>query len=97
MSGFNLGANGNTYFNYVNNELNETKAYNYSGGINLSKYKAKKYSISFRAGPNYNTSGSSLQKQLNDNGWGLSGNGNLSAVLTVEIRNQQRSELSVYC
>ena len=79
--GFNLGANGNTYFNYVNDALNETKSYNYSGGLNLSTYKAKKYHVYLRGGPSYNTSESSLQKQLNNNGWGFNSNGSFSVFL----------------
>jgi hypothetical protein len=79
--GFNLGANGNDYYNYANNALNQTKSYSYSGALNLSKYKAKKYNMHLRAGPTYNTSESSLQKQRNNNGWGVNGNGFLSLFL----------------
>lgn len=79
--GFNLSANGNTYFNYVNNALNQTKSYNYSGGLNLSTYKAKKYHVYLRGGPSYNTSESSLQKQLNNNGWGFNANGSFRVFL----------------
>jgi hypothetical protein len=79
--GINLSTSGNTYFNYVNNQLNETHSNNYSGNVSLSKYKEKKYSIYVWGGPSYSTSQSSLQKQLNDNGWGMTANGSVSVYL----------------
>ncbi|HEY0176851.1 MAG TPA: outer membrane beta-barrel protein, partial [Pedobacter sp.] len=41
--GINIGVNGNTDFSYVNNVMNITRSYSYSGGIRISKYKQKKY------------------------------------------------------
>ena len=79
--GINLSANGNTYFNFVDHVLNQTKSYSYSGALNLSTYKAKKYHMYLRGGPSYNTSESSLQKNLNNNGWGFNGNGSFSVYL----------------
>lgn len=68
------GANGNTYYNYVNNVLNKTRSYSYNANLNLSKNVDKKFNIRLTGGPTYNTSQSSLQSSINDNGWGYKGN-----------------------
>ena len=79
--GISVSMNGNTYYNYVNNQLNQTNSINYSGTASLSKYKEKKYSIYIWGGPSYSTNQSSLQKQLNDNGWGA----NASSSVTIYL------------
>ncbi|WP_256011935.1 outer membrane beta-barrel family protein [Desertivirga xinjiangensis] len=79
--GFNFNGYGNTYFNYINDELNRTKSNNYSLNLSVNKYKAKKYEMWFSFGPSYNTSESSLQKQLNNNGWNFNGQGNVGLYL----------------
>lgn len=75
--GFNLDANGNSSYNFITtNEirsLNNTKNYTYGGGINISKYKDKKYNFYSRFGPTYNMSRVSIGS--NSDGWGLSGYG----------------------
>lgn len=67
--GFDGNFSGNTYHNFVNEQLNTTKSYNYSAGINLQKYKEKKYSMYASWNPNYTKSNSSLQN-LDNSGWG---------------------------
>ncbi len=72
--GFNFSVNGNTYYNYSNynnsgNALNKTTSNNYSGGFSISKYKQKKYDFRLSFDPSYSTNESSLQKDLNNNGW----------------------------
>ncbi len=83
--GLNISTNGNTYFNYVNNALNQTKSYSYAAALNLSKYKAKKFQFYLRGGPTYTTSESSLQKRLNNNGWGFNSNGSFKVFLPLKF------------
>lgn len=84
--GLNLSANGNTYFNFVNDIMNTTHSYNYSGGLRISKYKQKKYDFYTYFGPNYNISESSLQKQLNNNGAGFNGDASFNVYLPGKFR-----------
>jgi len=72
--GFNFSANGNIYYNYsrynsLSYALNKTESNNYSAGISVSKYKQKKYDFRVSFDPSYNINQSSLQKDLNNNGW----------------------------
>lgn len=67
--GIELGLNGNTYYNYVNAALNKTKSYNYTGGIRISQYKQKKYEFSLSFRPGYSTNESSLQPDVDNNGF----------------------------
>ncbi|MDN3550340.1 outer membrane beta-barrel family protein [Mucilaginibacter aquaedulcis] len=69
-AGIGLNMNGNNYFNLTNNQLNETKANNYSATVRISKYKQKKYDFWGGAGPTYTVNSSSLQ-QINNNGRGF--------------------------
>ncbi|MBG6234597.1 hypothetical protein IWX76_001152 [Pedobacter sp. CAN_A7] len=83
--GFNGSINGNTYYNYVNTQLNETKTYSYNGGIYINKYKAKKYSMYLRWSPNYQMTESSLQNSLNNNGWGYNASGHFQVFLPGKV------------
>jgi hypothetical protein len=71
--GPNLNSNGNVYYSMINNALNRTKSFTYSGRLSLSKYKEKKYQIYINAGPTYTVGQSSLQPLINNNGRGFSG------------------------
>lgn len=74
--GLNVSARGNTYYNYVNSQLNTTKSQGYGPSISLNNYTEKtEFYISF--GRSYNLQESSLQKQINNNGWGSNGYLNL--------------------
>ena len=71
-TGLNMNANGNEYYNYVNSQLNTTTSYSISPSINLSKYGEKgQFYLSF--GPEYKAQQSSLQKQIDNKGWGYTG------------------------
>jgi hypothetical protein len=87
--GLNLQVNGNVNYNMVSTEtkteLNTSKSYNYSGGLNLSKYKEKKYSFWVSGGPSYNIMSSSLQTRTNNKGLGFQGRGNFSVSLPGKI------------
>lgn len=87
--GIDLDANGNVDYTMVSNEvkteLNTTKSSNYSGGLNFSKYKDKKYSFRISGGPSYNTISSSLQNRTNNKGWGFRGDGYFTVYLPGKI------------
>jgi len=42
-------------------------------GANVSRYVEKKFDVYFNFGPNYTVSSSSLQPNINNNGFGLNG------------------------
>ncbi|MDE1193324.1 MAG: outer membrane beta-barrel family protein [Arachidicoccus sp.] len=67
--GFNIGINGSRYANYINQQQNTTTSNSYTFGFRLSKYKEKKYDLSFRASINYNSNNSTLQSQIDNNSW----------------------------
>jgi outer membrane receptor protein involved in Fe transport len=73
----NIGANanvsGSTSYNYSNHVLNVTQTDNYSAQLSISKYKEKKYDFYLGFGPRYTVSQSSLQPNINGNGYGLNG------------------------
>ncbi len=77
----NMNANGNTYFNMTNDQLNKTTSLSYSGGLSVSKSKQNKYDIHISGGPSYTTSESSLQPDVNNNGWGFNSTGAFSLYL----------------
>ncbi|TCD03410.1 outer membrane beta-barrel family protein [Pedobacter psychroterrae] len=87
--GIDLDANGNVNYTMVSNkiktELNTTKSSNYSGGLNFSKYKDKKYSFRVSGGPSYNIISSSLQTRVDNKGWGIQGNGSFNVYLPGKI------------
>lgn len=83
--GFEGGAYGNTYYNYVNNVLNKTRSNSYNGSLNLSRYAEKKYTIRLSGGPTYKTSQSSLQASVNDNGWGYKASYYLAVFLPLKF------------
>ncbi|HEY0670282.1 MAG TPA: outer membrane beta-barrel protein, partial [Sphingobacteriaceae bacterium] len=84
--GFGLNANGNTYYNYINSELNMTESYNFSGRLSLRQYKQKKYHFYVSMEPNYSRSQSSLQRQINNNGWGLNSNASFSFTFPGKVQ-----------
>lgn len=87
--GIDLDANGNVNYTMVSNgiktELNTTKSSTYSGGLNFSKYKDKKYSFRISGGPSYNVITSSLQTRVDNKGWGIQGNGSFNVYLPGKI------------
>jgi hypothetical protein len=83
--GLNAGMSGNSSFNYVNGSLNESKSKSYNGSLSLSKYKEKKFSGRVSGGPTYTTNQSSLQQQINDNGWGFNGDAYFNVYLPAKF------------
>ncbi|WP_443945110.1 outer membrane beta-barrel protein [Pedobacter sp. AW1-32] len=72
-TGFDLSANSNTSFNYINGVLNKTESSTYNLSANLYKYIEKKFNASASFGPTYNATKASVQESLNSNGWGWRG------------------------
>jgi hypothetical protein len=84
-AGFNLNVYGNTSYNYTNGILNKTTSYTYGGSLNLNKYKEKKYEMYLNIGPTYTVSGSSLQPDINNNGFGANGYYNFKVYLPLKF------------
>lgn len=84
--GTNLSTNGNVYYSFINNALNKTNSYTYSGQLSLSKYKEKKYQIYLNLGPNYTVGQSSLQPNINNNGRGFNGDYYINFYLPGKIQ-----------
>jgi hypothetical protein len=72
-AGVGFNATGNTYYNYSNDSLNMSKNYVFSPMLNISMFKEKKIELGFSGGPTYTISQSSLQPNINNNGWGAKG------------------------
>lgn len=89
--GINVNANANTYFNMINTVLNETHSNTYKTYLTFSRYKAKKVELYWSIGPEYITNESSLQKQINNNGWGATSWFELSLYLPNKIRIQSQA------
>ncbi|WP_158827732.1 outer membrane beta-barrel family protein [Mucilaginibacter lacusdianchii] len=83
--GLNLSANGNNSYNLINDAINYTKSQYYSTGLNISKYKEKKYDAYIFGGPNYTVSKSSLQS-LNNNGFGFNSRGGFNFYLPLKFQ-----------
>jgi hypothetical protein len=68
---FGLGffADGSVYYNYTNNLLNQARAFTYKPRFHFAKYTSN-YGFNVWTGPNYTINTSSLQKQVNNNGFG---------------------------
>lgn len=71
-----LGFNtyGNTSYNYSNDSLNMSKNIVYNPTLNISMHKEKKVDLNLSGGPTYTTSQTSLQPNINNNGWGAQAN-----------------------
>ena len=80
-AGLNLNINGNTYYNLSNGGLNRTNYTVYTLQARFSKAKANVYEFNASLGPTYTISGSSLQKNIDNNGKGFSGNGDFTIYL----------------
>jgi Outer membrane protein beta-barrel family len=70
--GFNV--TGNTAYNYSNDSLNMSKNFVYNPSLNISMHKEKKIDMSLSGGPTYTISQTSLQPNINNNGWGAQAN-----------------------
>jgi outer membrane receptor protein involved in Fe transport len=71
-----LTTGGNISYSYSNGLLNTARNYDYSAGLDFSKAKQNKYSISGNFLPNYTLSSFSLTPQVNNNAAGFTASGN---------------------
>ncbi|PPL04511.1 outer membrane beta-barrel protein [Parapedobacter indicus] len=87
-----LNANGNTYYNLTNGELNRTQTSTYSGDINIRQYVQKKYNFYLNFGPTYTFSKASVQQRGDNSGWGVNGrySFNIYLPLKFEINSEGR-------
>jgi Outer membrane protein beta-barrel family len=83
--GFNVS--GNTAYNYTNDSLNMSKNYVFNPSLNISIYKEKKIDLSLSGGPTYTISETSLQPNINNNGWGAQAslNGTIYLPLNFQV------------
>lgn len=79
--GINANINQSTSYNYINTELNKIQSSTYTGQVYMFKGKEKKYDMYAFLGPTYTTNESSVQKAINDNGWGFKGDGSFTVFL----------------
>ena len=80
-AGLSINANGNIFYNLVNDQLNKTTSYTINPRVNFSKYKEKKIDLYLSGGPTYTISKSSLQPNINNNGAGFRADGGLTIYL----------------
>ena len=73
-TGIGFNVNGSNLYNYSNDSLNMSRNYVFNPNINLGIYKQKKIELGFQGGPTYTISESSLQPNVNNNGWGARAN-----------------------
>jgi len=85
-AGFNLGMNGNTSYNYTNGALNTTDSYSYYGALQIQKYVVKKYGFNLSIGPTYTIAKSSLQANINNNGFGYNGRAGFNVFLPFKFQ-----------
>lgn len=72
-AGLNLNYNNSISYSYTNGVLNKSTLTTYSPAINFYKTKLKKFDINGSFGPTYTINQSSLQQDINSNGWGARG------------------------
>ncbi len=83
--GLDLNVSGNRSFNYINDVLNTLESNSYSGGLNASKYVAKKFNFWIGAGPSYYVNKSSLQSRINNNGGVFRSDGSFTIFLPGKL------------
>ncbi|MDP3467093.1 MAG: TonB-dependent receptor [Daejeonella sp.] len=89
--GININTNANTYFNMINSVLNETRSNSYNTQLSVSRHKQKKIEFYWAIGPEYITNQSSLQKQINNNGWGANSWFEFSIYLPNKVKIQSHA------
>lgn len=72
-AGIGFNVDGNTGYNYSNDSLNMSKNIVLNPLLQISMYKDKKIEMGLSAGPTYTLSQTSLQPNINNNGWGAKG------------------------
>ncbi len=85
-AGVGIDANGNTFYNLINDEMNKTQSSSYSANFSFSKYQQRKFDFHLRFGPSYTFGQSSLQRQQNNNGWGANGHYSVNVYLPWKLQ-----------
>ena len=83
---FYLNVSRNTSFNYTNGLLNTTKSNYYSAQLSFSKNEQQKYNFYISGGPGYTVGRSSLQPQINNNGYIFNGSGDFTIYIPGKIQ-----------
>ncbi len=84
-TGIGININGNTGYNYTNDSLNMSKNYVINPTINLGMFKEQKIEMGLSGGPTYTISKTSLQPNINNNGWGARGDINGTIYLPLKF------------
>jgi len=84
---FDAGLNGSISenYNYSNNVLNTNTSYNYGGSLGLSRFIEKKLDLWLSWQPGYTVSKSSLQPDINNNGFTMNGYGGFYVYLPAKF------------
>jgi len=78
--------NGNTSYNFINSQLNKTSGRNYGLGLTLSRYVEKKVDFSISFEPRYTRQRSSVNPEINNDGFNYSGRGNIRIFLPGNVQ-----------
>lgn len=92
-AGISFNVYGNTSYNYVTSiiggapltKLNTTNSISYTASLSLYKSKEKKYDFQLYGGPNFRQQKSSLQPDVNNNGYGFNGSSSFTIFLPGKI------------
>lgn len=85
-AGISFRVNGNTYNSFINDSLNTTKNIVLNPNLNLSMYRQKKIELGLFGGPTYTISKTSLQPDVNNNGWGARVNVDATIYLPLKFQ-----------
>lgn len=83
-AGLNLSTGGGKSYSYINQSLNETYSFRLNPSLQISRFKDK-FEFNLQFGPSYSLQEASIQKNLNNEGWGSSGYGSFKIVLPKKI------------
>ncbi|SFC71863.1 Outer membrane receptor proteins, mostly Fe transport [Parapedobacter composti] len=81
-----LNTNGNIFYNLTNGELNRTQNTSYGVSLTIRQYVREKYDFNINAGPSFTFGQSSLQRDRNNNGWGVNGNYGFNIYLPLKFQ-----------
>jgi hypothetical protein len=90
-AGVSFNVYGRSNYNYVTDisnvtRLNKTTTASYSVSLSLYKSKEKKYDFQLYGGPSYNKSQTSLQPELNNDGYSAYGSGSFTLFLPGKVQ-----------
>lgn len=83
-AGLNLSTGGGKSYSYINQSLNETYSFRLNPSLQISRFKDK-FEFDLQFGPSYSVQEASIQKNMNNEGWGSSGYGSFKIILPKKI------------